>query len=140
MYRRRGLGELLLWSATPSGVALLLRWGNPRGLPHEYTDGIVRQCRVAGTRRAVLRYYRATPDLGSVTERASRALRAANPPTLVIWGAHDPYVPVRYADVQTRFFPSAEVVILPESGHWPFIDDRAGVAGQLIPFLRAQTR
>lgn len=140
MYRRRGLGELLLASATPSGMALLLRWGNPRGLPREYTDGIVRQCRVAGTRRAVLRYYRATPDLGSVTERASLALRAANPPTMVIWGAQDPYVPVRFADIQTRFFASAEVVILPESGHWPFIDDREGVAAQLIPFLRAQMR
>jgi pimeloyl-ACP methyl ester carboxylesterase len=136
MYRRRGLGELLLASATPSGVALLLRWGNPRGLPREYTDGIARQSRVADTRRAVLRYYRATPDLGSITERASLALR--NAPTMVIWGAQDPYVPVRFADIQRRFFDSAEVVILPESGHWPFIDDPAGVAARLIPFLRAQ--
>ena len=140
LYRRRGLGDLVLASATPSGVALLLRWGNPRRLPREYTDGIVRQCRIAGTRRAVLSYYRATPDLGSVTERASLALRAANPPTMVIWGGKDPYVPVRFADIQTRFFASAEVVILPESGHWPFIDDPEGVAAQLIPFLRAQTR
>jgi pimeloyl-ACP methyl ester carboxylesterase len=140
MYRRRGLGELVLASATASGVAVLLRWGNPRHLPREYTDGIARQCRVAGTRRAILRYYRATPDLGYMTERASLVLRAANPPTMVIWGAQDPYVPVRFADIQRRYFTSAQVVILPESGHWPFIDDREGVTAQLIPFLRAQTR
>jgi pimeloyl-ACP methyl ester carboxylesterase len=89
--------------------------------------------------RPAARHHRATPDLGSVTERASLALRDANPPTLVLWGAQDPYVPVRFADIQTRFFARAEVVILPKGGHWPFIDDREGVSAQLIPVLRAQT-
>jgi pimeloyl-ACP methyl ester carboxylesterase len=58
---------------------------------------------------------------------------------MVIWGAQDPYVQVRFAEIQTRYFAGAEVVILPDSGHWPFIDDRESVAAQLIPFLRAPT-
>jgi pimeloyl-ACP methyl ester carboxylesterase len=138
MYRVRGLGELMLATVNPTGLAYLLRRGNPRGLPRAYIDGMVRQLRDPGTRRAILRYYRAT-DLAADTERAGRALRDANPPTLVIWGAHDPYVPVRFAEIQRQFFPRAEVVILPESGHWPFVEDVPGVTAALIPFLKAQT-
>jgi pimeloyl-ACP methyl ester carboxylesterase len=138
IYRTRGLGEVLLRTATRRGVALILREGNRRPLPGSFVDGIVRQYRDAGTRRAVLGYYRATPDLGAVTERAAGALRATNPPTLVVWGARDPYVPVRYAEVQRQYFPRARVEILPDSGHWPVVDDPEGVAHFLVPFLRAQ--
>jgi pimeloyl-ACP methyl ester carboxylesterase len=140
IYRRPVLGELLLASATRAGISLILREGNPRGVPRWLVDETVRQCRDAGTRRAVLRFYRGTPDLGLVTERAAPPIRDANPPSLVIWGARDPYVPVRYADIQRRYLPRAEVVVLPDSGHWPFLDDPGGVADVLIPFLRAQQR
>jgi pimeloyl-ACP methyl ester carboxylesterase len=138
LYRRPVLGEIMLATITRPGLALILRHGNPRGLPGTFIDGVVRQYRDAGTRRAVLRFYRATPDLGAVTERAATALRSANPPTLVIWGAQDPYVPVRYAEVQRQYFARAEIVTLPRSGHWPFVDDPEGVASALVPFLRAQ--
>jgi pimeloyl-ACP methyl ester carboxylesterase len=138
MYRTPGLGELVLATATPNGVALILRRGYPLGLPSSFIDGIVRHYRDSGTRRAALRYYRATPDLGAVTERAARSLLDANPPTLVIWGARDPYVPVRYAEVQRQFFPRAQIEILQDSGHWPFVDDPEGVARVLVPFLGEQ--
>jgi pimeloyl-ACP methyl ester carboxylesterase len=140
LYRRPVLGEMLLASINGPGLALLLRRGNPRGLPGTFIDSVVRQYRDAGTCRAVLRFYRATPDLGAVTERAAVSLRTANPPTLVIWGAQDPYVQVRYAEVQRLYFPRAEIVVLPRSGHWPYVDDPQGVANVLLPFLRAQVR
>jgi pimeloyl-ACP methyl ester carboxylesterase len=140
IYRRPLLGEILLATVTRRGLALGLRPGNPRGLPGTFINGVVRQYRDAGTRRAVLRFYRATPDLGAVTERAAASLRNANPPTLVIWGEGDPYVPVRYAEVQRHYFPRAEIVVLPRSGHWPFVDDPEGVANALLPFLREQCR
>lgn len=138
LYRLPIVGELMLATINPRGLAFLLRRGNPRGLPDAFIDDVVRQYRDPGTRRAVLRFYRATPDLGAVTERAAVALRDDNPPALVIWGATDPYVPVRYAEAQRRYFPRAEIVVLPTSGHWPFVDDHDGVARVLVPFLRAQ--
>ena len=64
------------------------------------------------------------------------ALSTLDPPTLVIWGAHDPAVPVEQAERQRESFPSAEIVVLPDSGHWPMLDDPAGVAAALLPFLR----
>jgi pimeloyl-ACP methyl ester carboxylesterase len=132
-------GEMFLATATRPAVALLLRHGNPRGLPGTFIDGVYRSYRDAGTRRAVLRLYRATPDPAAVTRRYAAALREANPPTLVIWGRQDPYLPVRYATRQRQYFPDAEVTVLDRSGHWPFVDDPDGVAAALIPFLRRQT-
>jgi pimeloyl-ACP methyl ester carboxylesterase len=69
-----------------------------------------------------------------------KMLQPIKPPTLVIWGAADPYLPVRYAHQQQESFPGAEVVVLPESGHFPFADDPQGVAQAqaLLPFLREQ--
>lgn len=138
LYRVPVLGEFLLVTITKPGLALVLRPGNPRPLPGTFIDSVVRQYRDPGARRAVLRFYRATPDLGAVTVQAAEALREANPPTLVLWGVGDPYVPIRYADVQRRYFPRAEIVTLPRSGHWPLVDDPDGVARALVPFLRAR--
>ena len=38
------------------------------------------------------------------------------------------------------FFPRAKVHVLPESGHWPQVDDPERVAELLVPFLRAQVQ
>ena len=54
----------------------------------------------------------------------------------MVWGAHDPYIPVALADRQREAFPRAEVAILEDSGHWPFADDPDGVGRVVEPFLR----
>jgi pimeloyl-ACP methyl ester carboxylesterase len=132
------VGEMLLLTTTRPAVMQALRRGSRGSLPVAFVDRAIQGYRDSGTRRAILRFYRATPDLGEVTQRAAASLREADPPTLVIWGAGDPYVPVRYAQEQQRFFPRAEIVVLPLSGHWPFLDDPAGVEAALIRFLRTQ--
>jgi pimeloyl-ACP methyl ester carboxylesterase len=138
IWRTPLLGEAFLATATRPAVDLLLRQGNPRGLPGPFVTSVYRSYRDTGTRRAVLRLYRNSPDPSGTTVRAAAALREANPPTLVIWGKRDPYLPVRYAERQRRYFPGAEVVILERSGHWPFVDDARGVEDALLPFLRRE--
>jgi len=63
-------------------------------------------------------------------------LRPLARPALVVWGKHDPYLPVQLANRQREVFPNAQVVVLEQSGHWPFADDPAGVAEVVVPFLR----
>jgi pimeloyl-ACP methyl ester carboxylesterase len=46
---------------------------------------------------------------------------------------------VNFAERQREVFPRAEVSILPDSGHWPFVDNADAVAGKIVPFLRRQT-
>jgi pimeloyl-ACP methyl ester carboxylesterase len=135
MWRTPGLGEVFLGTATFPLFKLFMRQGNPRGLPEEAVrrmfDSMDR-----GTNRAILRLYRSTP--AGVLEGPLPAMRERDPPALVVWGRHDPYVKVEQAELQRRAFPSAEVVVLDESGHWPMLDDPEGVARVVVPFLRRQ--
>ena len=132
------IGELVLALSSPSPVRRVLDQGSRHRVPDSFVNDVVRQYRNAGTRRAVLAFYRATEGLGPITVRAASAIAGADLPTLVVWGAGDPYVPVRYAELQRQFFPRAKVVVLPDSGHWPLVDDPGAVVDAVVPFLRDQ--
>lgn len=137
IWRTPFLGEIFFATTTRFAFGLSLKHGNPRGLPKAFVDRMYRDMDW-GTKRAVLRLYRSTPDPGGMAEALAHTFRSLDVPALVVWGAADPYVPVRYAEQQRSFFPSAKVVVLERSGHWPFADDPEAVAGAIVPFLRAQ--
>jgi pimeloyl-ACP methyl ester carboxylesterase len=139
IFRTPVLGEILLKLTRRRDVARALRSGSRGPVPDAYLDAMTHSFRDPGTQRAMLRFYRATPDLGAVTVRDAQALRDVNPPTLVIWGEGDPYVQVHFAEVQRKYFPRAEIVVLPMSGHFPFVDDPDGVSDVLVPFLKKQS-
>jgi pimeloyl-ACP methyl ester carboxylesterase len=46
--------------------------------------------------------------------------------------------PVRYAEVQRRFFDVQQVRLLEDSGHWPMIDNPAATRDAVLPFLKRQ--
>jgi pimeloyl-ACP methyl ester carboxylesterase len=56
----------------------------------------------------------------------------------VIWGRRDPYVPVAHAEGQRDAFPDARIVILEDSGHWPYADNPQAVLDEILPFLKKQ--
>ena len=128
-------GELFQKTTTRAGLRTALRHGNPRGLPRAFVDRMYDSVD-AGTDRAILKLYRATQDPAGDGRRQADALRPLDRPALVVWGAHDPYVPVRLAEHQREAFPRAEVTVLDGSGHWPFADDPDGVGRAVEPFLR----
>jgi pimeloyl-ACP methyl ester carboxylesterase len=135
MYRAPLIGGLMVRTTTRAGFRAAMRLYNPqpRPLPPAAVERMWRDY-VPATRRAAQRFYRATP--AEVMQLLQPALRALDPPTLVIWGAHDPAVPVLQAERQRESFPSADVVVLDDSGHWPMLDDPEGVERALVPFLR----
>jgi pimeloyl-ACP methyl ester carboxylesterase len=90
----------------------------------------------AGTKRAVLRLYRATDDLGGLFTPHAEALRSWTFPVCVVWGAGDPYINVSYAERQREFFPAAEISVFEDSGHWPHADNPERFASVVVPFLR----
>ena len=135
IWRTPLLGEAFMATTTRPGFRLLLKHGNPHGLPSPFVNRMYDDFD-RGTRRAVLRLYRATDDPAGTSEQLSVALRPLNRPALVVWGAHDPYLPVELAERQREAFPSAQIVVLQGSGHWPFADDPKAVEEGLVPFLR----
>jgi pimeloyl-ACP methyl ester carboxylesterase len=137
MWRRRGLGELLMRAATRGALRRGMNQGSPDGLPREFTDRIYDEYD-RDTRRAVLELYRSTgaPDL--LASLLAPAFAELDRPALVLWGAGDPYLPVEYAEGNREGFPSAELVVLEDAGHWPWIDRPEEARAAIVGFLRRQ--
>lgn len=135
IWRTPLLGELFQALSTRERLHRAMEQVNPKGLPRAFVDRMADDAD-AGTKRAVLRLYRATGDPAAQAERLAAALRPLGRPALVVWGERDPFIPVAVAERQGEVFPGAEIVRLPKSGHWPYADDPEGVAAAVVPFLR----
>ncbi len=136
IWQTRGLGGLINGVITRPVFRRLITSPEPRGLPAEFVDEMYANLD-RRTKAAILRLYRDAKKIGKTSKQLVPPLAAADIPALVIWGASDSYLPTSLAERQKEAFPSAEIHILPGSGHWPFIDDPATVARLLTEFLRA---
>jgi pimeloyl-ACP methyl ester carboxylesterase len=86
---------------------------------------------------------RADPGLRAVTELwrsfaspehdLREAAQRITAPTLVLWGRHDPVIPLRLGRRVAQRIPQARLVVF-DSGHVPHTTDPAGVAAELLPF------
>jgi pimeloyl-ACP methyl ester carboxylesterase len=137
LWRTPVLGELFQATATRPAFRMLTNLREPRALPRAFVDRMYDHFD-RRTRRAVLRLYRSADDPSALSRELIGLLRPLDLPALVIWGEHDAYLPVAYADRQREAFPGAEIHTLPGSGHWPFVDDPSAVEPLLVEFLRRQ--
>ncbi len=137
LYRTRGIGELLVALATRQlfRVAISRLNPQPRRLPSAVVDRMSGEYD-RGTRRAAMRFYRATP--AEAMGALAPVLRPLDKPALVIWGRHDPFIPVEQAHRQRESFPSAEIALFEDSGHWPHLDDPERAAQEMTNFLKRQ--
>jgi pimeloyl-ACP methyl ester carboxylesterase len=135
-WRTPVLGEVAMASVTRPVFRRTLRQ-KVRQLPPQFVDRMYDDFDW-GTKRAVLKLYRATdlpypPAAGWVAR-----LRELAPPTLIVWGPRDPYLAGRTVEEFREVFPRGELIMLDDSGHWPFADDPDSVEAAVIPFLRRQ--
>ncbi len=134
-WRRPVVGELLNLCATRAGLALGLRQATAdRGpMPDEFVDMVWRGYR-RGFGRPVLDLYRsADPD---ALAAAGAGLDEVRCPALVVWGERDPYLPPRFGAEYARRLPDAELVAVPDAGHWPWVE-RPELIGRILDFLAA---
>lgn len=126
-WRTRLVGELAMGFA----VKPVLRRALPRPLV-----GLVAAHLDQGTQRAILALYRwADPE---ALAAAGARLGAIEAPALVLWGARDPYIPPAFAAAYGRALGGeADVVVLPDAGHWPWLD-RPDVIQETASFLSAR--
>jgi pimeloyl-ACP methyl ester carboxylesterase len=80
--------------------------------------------------------FRRATDVMKISRNQAEVLRSPNRPALTLWGARDPYLPVRYAERQREVFPRARIVVLDESGPLPPSYDPEAVADEVVLFLR----
>jgi pimeloyl-ACP methyl ester carboxylesterase len=135
IWRTPVVGELFQATATRSAFRMLLNRNEPRGLPRDFVEAMYDHYD-RRTRKAVLALYRDTDDPGSAAPELTKLLAPRDIPALVVWGEADAYLPSAYAERQREAFPSADVHVLPASGHWPFADAPETVERLLAEFLR----
>ena len=136
IWRTPGLGELAMGSTNAFTTELLTRESNvtPGPMPGAWRASVLEHFD-HGTQRAILRLYRSSPP--SVLTAAGANLGALQMPALVVWGMRDPYIPARFAGEYARALPNAQLVEVPDAGHWPWID-RPELIERVVEFLSAR--
>jgi pimeloyl-ACP methyl ester carboxylesterase len=121
IWRTPGLGELAMGTTTRFTARLASREANVKKgpLPDAWLDSVIDHLD-QGTQRAILRLYRSSPP--DVLEAAGARLGDLRIPTLVVWGMRDPYLPPRFGRAYADAIPGAELLELPDAGHWPMLD------------------
>jgi pimeloyl-ACP methyl ester carboxylesterase len=133
IWRTPLLGELAMGATTRVTLRVATRESNvtPGPLPKEWVDSVLRHFD-QGTQRAILRLYRSSPS--EALARAGERLPGLSMPALVVWGMRDPYIPGRFASDYARALPNAELVELPDAGHWWWLD-RPDAIDRVAAFL-----
>jgi pimeloyl-ACP methyl ester carboxylesterase len=134
IWRTPVIGELFQAISSKAAMKRALAAAEPKGLPEEFMDRMVDQYD-RRTKKAVLKLYRSTDEPGAAATEFSAWMAPKDIPALVVWGKGDSYLPHSYAERQREAFPSAEVHVLPDSGHWPFADAPEKVRELLVGFL-----
>jgi pimeloyl-ACP methyl ester carboxylesterase len=90
----------------------------------------------AEARMAFIHTARAVLDLtGQRVNATDRLYLAELLPSLVIWGRHDPLIPVSHADVAHKGLPGSRLEIFEEAGHFPQLYDPFRFARSLRDFI-----
>jgi pimeloyl-ACP methyl ester carboxylesterase len=135
IWRTPVLGELAMGTTNRRVLQFFSRESNatPGPMPEEWLDSVLRHFD-QGTQRAILRLYRSSPP--AVLEAAGAHLAALRIPALVVWGMRDPYIPERFGREYAGALGGAELIELPDAGHWPWLD-RPDAIDRVVDFLAA---
>lgn len=136
LWRTPVAGELFMGLANKRGFRLLAKRQSRTQVPDAVLDQAVDEMWEHfdhGTQRAILRLYRSAPEdrLAAV----GHDLNTITAPTLVLWGAHDPYIDRKFAHAYADAIgDSAHVDIVEGAGHWPWYE-KPEVIDRVASFL-----
>jgi pimeloyl-ACP methyl ester carboxylesterase len=132
-WRLLGVGELVMGATTRSLLARTLRKGSVR--PDAWPDARVRTVWEQfdqGTQRAMLRMHR-DGDPARLAA-AGAGLEQLDMPALIVWGERDPWLAPDFARRYAARLPKAEVEVIEQAGHWPWLD-RPELVERVAAFL-----
>jgi pimeloyl-ACP methyl ester carboxylesterase len=92
----------------------------------------------AGARQAFLHTLRAVIEPGGQRVSATdRLYLSTMMPSLVVWGAADPLIPVEHADIAHRRMPGSRLEVFDEAGHFPHLEEPIRFARVLSDFMES---
>jgi pimeloyl-ACP methyl ester carboxylesterase len=137
IWRRPVAGELFMGVSTKTGMRMLAKHQSETQVPDAVLEQAIEKIWKHfdhGTQRAILRLYRSAPEPALV--EAGRDLGKITAPTLVVWGAQDPYLPTKFArDYANAVGGPAEVEVVEGAGHWPWYE-KPEVIDRVAKFLQ----
>jgi pimeloyl-ACP methyl ester carboxylesterase len=90
----------------------------------------------AESRRAFFRSLRDVVDSsGQAVSALGRLYRAAHLPTLIVWGAQDPFIPVSHGAAAHEAIPGSRLEIFDGVGHYPHCEAPKRFVAVLIDFI-----
>jgi len=88
------------------------------------------------SRRAFFRSLRDVIDFsGQAVSALNRLSRAARLPTLIVWGAKDPFIPVSHARTAHQAIPGSRLEIFDGVGHYPHCEAPERFVAVLFDFM-----
>ena len=105
----------------------------PGPMPEAWLDSVLDHFD-QGTQRAILRLYRSSPP--EVLAAAGAQLGRLEMPALVVWGMRIRTSRRASARAYADALADAELLELPDAGHWPWLD-RPDVVDRVVGFLGA---
>jgi pimeloyl-ACP methyl ester carboxylesterase len=92
----------------------------------------------ADARHAFLHTVRTVIDIqGQRVNATNRLYLAAELPTMIIWGEHDPLIPVAHAHAAHENIPGSRLEIFPDAGHFPYRDNPRHFVELLLDFIQS---
>ena len=90
----------------------------------------------AESRHAFFRGLRDVIDWrGQAVSALGRLHHTAKMPTLIIWGARDPFIPVSHARVAHEAIPGSSLVIFEDVGHYPHCEAPERFVATIVDFI-----
>lgn len=130
--RTPGTGEELLAGFTQEGFGAMMAQLSP-GIDERAIAEYWKSFADEERRRGHLELYR-SGDFDKLIPYEGK-LAALGVPTLIVWGANDPFVPVAAAHRFQAEIPGSELVLLEDAGHFVWEDAPQQAAAALTEFL-----
>lgn len=125
-----GIGDAVIWHALtggPKSLCKLICNGRPdcELLPPADIAGSVE------AQRATMRTSRTTTGIADIESHLSEI----HVPTLVLWGAGDTIAPLPNGERLAREIPGAQLVVVPEAWHMPWLNQPETTAKAILEFV-----
>ena len=92
----------------------------------------------AEARAAFVHTLRTIVDPGGQRVNASdRLYLAQNVPFMLVWGEHDPIIPVKHGRTAHELVPASRLEIFENAGHFPHVDDPQRFLDVLLDFIES---
>ena len=136
------LGEFIAWAwGTRPGMRLTLRSivYDPQVIKDEFVNEMAELARLPGAKEMLLSVARMGIDLRGqnmvLLEPLLRRVPEIEGPTLIIWGAQDPIIPVAHAHIAHQMIRNSRLHIIDRCGHVPQIEKPEEFNRLVLEFL-----